>query len=73
MPIIGKLLFYLLFYCRVVHKKKKTQPLLGQYLHSGRAPTQSEGTGGVWGSVRLTAVPERMLKDDGWPSRYVVS
>lgn len=49
------------------------QPQHGQYLRSGRAPTQSEGTGGVQGGGRLTAVPERMLRDDGWPSRYVMS
>lgn len=45
----------------------------GQYSCSGRAPTWSKGTGELRRRGWLTAAPERMLRDDGWPSRYVMS
>lgn len=66
-----------------VHNKTQTLPNYPPppILPSPACPifTQWQGSHTVRGDRRgpvrgwLTAVPERMLRDDGWPSRYVMS
>lgn len=44
-------------------------PIFTQWQGSHTVRGDRRGVGRGW----LTAVPERMLRDDGWPSRYVMS
>ena len=69
--------------CRLVHNKllmpppptsslplpASAWPIFTQW--QGSHSVQGDRRGAGWGW--LTAVPERMLRDDGWPSRYVMS
>lgn len=80
--IITKPIFCLPPQCRPVHNKPLTPPpptppllpapawpIFTQWQGSHTVRGDRRGVGRGW----LTAVPERMLRDDGWPSRYVMS
>lgn len=54
-------------------KPQPASPSLANIYAVARLPHSPRGQEGCGAGGWLTAVPERMLRDDGWPSRYVMS